>query len=160
VVFFCQNNQWAISVPRHRQTAAETLAQKAIGYGFPGIQVDGNDVFAVYRAAKEAIENARAGFGVTLLEVKTFRLKGHAEHDNQSYVPQEIIDEWRSKDPIERFETTLVDGGIATQNDFDSIQQRVRGEVDAATDEAERSPMPRGHEAARGLFAGDGYWNG
>jgi TPP-dependent pyruvate/acetoin dehydrogenase alpha subunit len=158
MVVVIEDNAYAYSTPIAKQTAARTLADKAYAFGCRGITVDGNDVFAVYRAAKEAVDHARAGGGVTLLEVKTFRLKGHAEHDNQSYVPREIIDEWRSKDPIERFERTLMDGGMATAADFESIQQRVRSEVDAATEEAERSPLPRPEEAALGLFAGDGYW--
>jgi len=158
MVIVIEDNAYAYSTPTSKQTAARTLADKAYAFGCRGVTVDGNDVFAVYRAAKEAVDHARAGGGVTLLEVKTFRLKGHAEHDNQSYVPQEIIDEWRSKDPIDRFEETLVDGGIASAKDFEAIQKRVRAEVDAATDEAEKAPLPRPEEATLGLFAGDGYW--
>src|SRR5437667_6716838 len=159
MVVVIEDNAYAYSTPVEKQTAARTLADKAYAFGCRGLTVDGNDVFAVYRAAKEAVEHARAGGGVTLLEVKTFRLKGHAEHDNQSYVPQEIIDEWRGKDPIERFERMLVDEGLAAEEDFEAIQQRVRREVDAATDEAERAPMPKGEDAGKGLFAGDGYWD-
>jgi len=159
MVVVIEDNAYAYSTPTSKQTAARTLADKAYAFGCRGVTVDGNDVFAVYRAAKEAVDHARAGGGVTLLEVKTFRLKGHAEHDNQSYVPQEIIDEWRSRDPIDRFEETLSGGGLASAKDFEAIQQRVRTEVDAATDEAERSPMPKPEEATRGLFAGDGYWD-
>jgi len=159
MVIVIEDNAYAYSTPTSKQTAARTLADKAHAFGCRGVTVDGNDVFAVYRAAKDAVDHARAGGGVTLLEVKTFRLKGHAEHDNQSYVPQEIIDEWRSKDPIDRFEETLVDGGLASAKDFEAIQKRVRAEVDAATDEAEKAPMPKPEEATRGLFAGDGYWD-
>jgi len=160
MVVVIEDNAYAYSTPTSKQTAARTLADKAYAFGCRGVTVDGNDVFAVYRAAKEAVDHARAGGGVTLLEVKTFRLKGHAEHDNQSYVPQEIIDEWRSRDPIDRFEETLTSGGLGSAKEFEAIQQRVRTEVDEATDEAEKSPMPRGEEATMGLFAGDGYWNG
>ncbi|MEK6372255.1 MAG: thiamine pyrophosphate-dependent dehydrogenase E1 component subunit alpha [Acidobacteriota bacterium] len=159
MVVIVENNAYAYSTPTSKQTAAKTLADKAVGVGCEGETVDGNDVLAVYGATRRAVERARAGGGVTLLEVLTFRLKGHAEHDNQSYVPQEIIDEWRGKDPIERYERTLIDEGVASEADFEAIQQRVRKEVDAATDEAERSPMPRGEDAAKGLFAGDGYWS-
>ena len=116
-------------------------------------------VFAVYDATRRAVDRARGGGGVTLIEVLTFRLKGHAEHDNQSYVPQEVIEEWRGKDAVERFERRLVDDGVATEDDLAAIQKRVRAEVDAATDEAERSPMPEPSNAALGLFAGDGYWS-
>jgi pyruvate dehydrogenase E1 component alpha subunit/2-oxoisovalerate dehydrogenase E1 component alpha subunit len=159
LVVVIEDNAYAYSTPIEKQTAARTLADKAYAFGCRGETVDGNDVFAVYRAAKRAVENARGGGGVTLLEVKTFRMKGHAEHDNQSYVPVEVIDEWRGRDPIERYEQTLIENNIATASDFEEIQKRARAEVDAATDEAERAPMPRGEEAARGLFAGDGYWD-
>jgi len=159
LVVVIEDNAYAYSTPIEKQTAARTLADKAYAFGCSAETVDGNDVFAVHRAAKRAIDNARAGGGVTLLEVKTFRMKGHAEHDNQSYVPVEIIDEWRGRDPIERYEQTLIENKIATAEDFEELQKRVRAEVDEATDEAERAPMPRGEEAARGLFAGDGYWD-
>jgi pyruvate dehydrogenase E1 component alpha subunit/2-oxoisovalerate dehydrogenase E1 component alpha subunit len=159
MVVVIEDNAYAYSTPIEKQTAARTLADKAYAFGCNAETVDGNDVFAVHRAAKRAIDHARAGGGVTLLEVKTFRMKGHAEHDNQSYVPVEIIDEWRGRDPIERYEQTLIENKIATAEDFEEMQKRVRAEVDEATDEAERSPMPRGEEAARGLFAGDGYWD-
>jgi TPP-dependent pyruvate/acetoin dehydrogenase alpha subunit len=158
MVVVVENNAYAYSTPTSKQTAAKTLADKAVGVGCEGETIDGNDVLAVYGATHRAVERARAGGGVTLLEVLTFRLKGHAEHDNQSYVPQEIIDEWRGKDPIERYERTLIDEGFAAAADFEAIQQRVRREVDAATDAAEKAPMPVGSDAALGLFGGDGYW--
>ena len=159
LVVIIEDNGYAYSTPTSKQTAAKTLADKAYAFGCQSETVDGNDVLAVYGATKRAVERARSGEGVTLLEVKTFRVKGHAEHDNQSYVPIEIIDEWRGKDPLERFERALMELGVATADEFERIQQRVRKEVDEATDEAERSPMPKGEEAAKGLFAGDGYWD-
>ncbi len=158
LVVVIENNAFAYSTPTSKQTAAKTLADKAYAFGCHGETVDGNDVMAVYGATKKAVARARAGEGVTLLEVKTFRVKGHAEHDNQSYVPPELIEEWKTRDPLERFERFLLEHGVATADQFEAIQNRVRQEVDAATDEAERSPMPQPHEAALGLFAGDGYW--
>lgn len=158
LVVVIENNAFAYSTPTSKQTAAKTLADKAYAFGCHGETVDGNDVMAVYGATKKAVARARAGEGVTLLEVKTFRVKGHAEHDNQSYVPPELIEEWKTRDPLERFERSLLEHGVATADQFEAIQNRVRQEVDAATDEAERSPMPQPHEAALGLFAGDGYW--
>ena len=159
LVVVIEDNGFAYSTPTSKQTAAKTLADKAYAFGCHGETVDGNDVLAVYGAAKRAVSRARAGDGVTLLEVKTFRIKGHAEHDNQSYVASNLIEEWKAKDPLVRFERVLLELGTATQEDFAAIQDRVKGEVDAATDEAERSPMPKGEEAAKGLFAGDGYWD-
>lgn len=160
LVVIIENNGYAYSTPTWKQTAARTLADKAVAFGCAGETVDGNDVLEVYAATKRAVDRARSGGGVTLLEAMTFRMKGHAEHDNQSYVPPSLIEEWKAKDPVDRFEKLLRDNGFATQADIDAIVQRVKREVDAATDEAERSPMPRGEEATMGLFAGDGYWNG
>ena len=159
LVIIVEHNHYAYSTPTEKQTLANTLADKALGVGAIGETVDGNDVLAVYDATKRAVTRARNGEGVTLLEVKTFRLKGHAEHDNQSYVPREIIDEWSGKDPLDRFEQLLVENGFATEEDFKAIEQRVKREVDAATDEAEQSPMPSSDEVTKGLFAGDGYWS-
>jgi len=158
LVVILENNGYAYSTPTAKQSAVRSLADKAHAFGCASETVDGNDVLATYAAARRAVERARAGEGVTLIEVKTFRIKGHAEHDNQSYVPQSLIEEWSAKDPVVRFEKALIDGGIATTADFEAIQSRAKREVDAATDEAERSPMPNPEEAAMGLFAGDGYW--
>jgi TPP-dependent pyruvate/acetoin dehydrogenase alpha subunit len=160
MVIVVEDNGYAYSTPTYKQSAVKTLADKAAGVGCTGVTVDGNDVLAVYGATKQAVERARNGGGVTLLEVKTFRLKGHAEHDNQAYVPPEVIEEWKAKDPLPRFEKVLLERGAAKQEDFDRIQQRVKAEVDAATDEAEKSPMPNPEDAARGLYIEDGYWNG
>jgi pyruvate dehydrogenase E1 component alpha subunit/2-oxoisovalerate dehydrogenase E1 component alpha subunit len=160
MVIIVEDNGYAYSTPTVKQTAARTLADKAIGVGCHGITVDGNDVLAVYGATKLAVERARAGEGVTLLEVKTFRMKGHAEHDNQAYVPPSLIEEWKAKDALLRYERVLRELGVATDDDFVRIQQRVKQEIDAATDEADRSPMPEPADAARGLYIEDGYWNG
>ena len=159
MVVIVEDNGYAYSTPTAKQTAAKTLADKSYAFGCFGETIDGNDVLAVYGAARKAIERARAGEGVTLLEVKTFRMKGHAEHDNQAYVAPELIEEWKAKDPLVRYEKVLLELGIATQADFEGIQQRVRGEVDAATDEADRSPMPDPADAGRGLYIEDGYWD-
>jgi len=159
LVVIIEDNGYAYSTPTWKQSAVRTLADKAYGFGCAGETVDGNDVLAVYEATKRAVERARGGGGVTLLEVKTFRIKGHAEHDNQAYVPKELIEEWKTKDPVVRFERLLLENGFATQDDITAIEQRVKREIDAATDEAEGSPMPTPSDAALGLFAGDGYWD-
>ncbi len=112
-VFVIQNNQWAISVPLHRQTAAETLAQKAHAYGIPGIQVDGNDVFAVYAAATEAIERTRRGEGPSLIEAVTYRLGDHTTADDASrYRSEEELEEWEGRDPILRLRRYLIEQGF------------------------------------------------
>ena len=103
VVFLCQNNQWAISCPIEKQTASETIAAKGEAYGIPGIRVDGNDVLAVYKAVSEAVTRARAGEGPTLIEAVTMRMGGHSTSDDPSrYVPDELMDEWQQKDPLDQ----------------------------------------------------------
>ncbi|MBI2173382.1 MAG: pyruvate dehydrogenase (acetyl-transferring) E1 component subunit alpha [Candidatus Aenigmarchaeota archaeon] len=103
VVFVCQNNQWAISMPAKRQTASQTIAQKAIAFGFEGVQVDGNDIFAVYRATKEALEKARGGGGPTLIECLTYRMTDHTTADDaKRYRSDKELEEWKKKDPIDR----------------------------------------------------------
>ena len=159
LVVVVEDNGYAYSTPTAKQTAARTLADKAYAFGCAGETVDGNDVLAVYGAVKKAVDRGRAGEGVTLIEVKTFRMKGHAEHDNASYVPPELVEQWKTKDALVRFERVLLDLGAADPEDFERIQQRVKAEVEAAVDEAERSPMPSPEEAVKGLFAGDGYWD-
>ena len=120
-VFVIQNNQWAISVPLHRQTAAETLAQKAHAYGIPGIQVDGNDVFAVYAAATEAIERTRRGEGPSLIEAVTYRLGDHTTADDASrYRSAEELEKWEGRDPILRLRRYLVEQGL-----WDDDQEKV-----------------------------------
>ncbi|HEX8171452.1 MAG TPA: thiamine pyrophosphate-dependent dehydrogenase E1 component subunit alpha [Thermoanaerobaculia bacterium] len=158
MVIVVEDNGYAYSTPTSKQTAAKTLADKAVAVGCTGVTVDGNDVLAVYGATKDAVARARRGDGVTLLEVKTFRMKGHAEHDNQAYVPPSLIEEWKAKDPLPRYERVLMELGAAKAEDFAAIQERVRREVDAATDEADRSPMPNPADAGRGLYIEDGYW--
>ncbi len=120
----------------------QDLAQRASAYGIPARIADGNDVLAVYEATRTMIEAARAGGGPQLLEVKTFRMKGHAEHDDASYVPPELLEQWKAKDPIDRFERHLLGGALATQEELDAITARLHSELDAEVDFALASPMP------------------
>ncbi len=115
-VIVCQNNQWAISVPRSRQTAAETIAQKAIAYGFEGVQVDGNDIFAVYKAMKDAIEKAHSGGGPTFIECETYRMGHHTTSDDATrYRTEEDVKMWAQRDPIERLRKYLEKKGLWNQ---------------------------------------------
>ncbi|MGI8509299.1 MAG: thiamine pyrophosphate-dependent dehydrogenase E1 component subunit alpha [Gemmatimonadaceae bacterium] len=155
LVVVVENNGYAYSTPMSKQTAAASLADKAIGYGIPGIRADGNDVLAVYDVTKEAVERARAGGGVTLIELMTYRRKGHAEHDNQSYVPEGEIAQWAAaNDPLDRYERVLRETEGFSEADIRAVDERIRDEIDAATDEAELSPMPEPIEALRGVYAG------
>jgi pyruvate dehydrogenase E1 component alpha subunit/2-oxoisovalerate dehydrogenase E1 component alpha subunit len=127
---------------------------KAIGYGIVGEQADGNDVVASYEVTKRAVDRARAGGGVTLIELMTYRRKGHAEHDNQSYVPEGEIDRWATEnDPIDRFVRVLSDEHGVASDELVAIDARIREEIDRATDEAEASPMPEPSDALVGIYA-------
>ena len=120
----------------------------------PGEQADGNDVLAVYDVTKRAVDRARAGGGVTLIELLTYRRKGHAEHDNQSYVPKGEMERWeRENDPIDRYMKRLVKEFEFEAADLERIDDRVRSEVDAATDEAEKSAFPEALDALEGIYA-------
>jgi TPP-dependent pyruvate/acetoin dehydrogenase alpha subunit len=154
LVVVVENNGYAYSTPTAKQTAAKRFIDKAIGYGVPGEQADGNDVLAVYDVTKTAVDRARAGGGVTLVELMTYRRKGHAEHDNQMYVPKGEIERWeRENDPIDRYVRRLVEELGFTPRDVEAVDERVRVEVDKATDEAERSPMPQALDALEGVYA-------
>lgn len=153
LVVVVENNGYAYSTPLKKQTAAKQLVDKAIGYGIAGEQADGNDVIATYEATKRAVDRARAGEGVTLVELITYRRKGHAEHDNQSYVPPGEIDRWASEnDPIDRYAKRLLSEGFA-QSELAAIDTRVQEEIDRSTDEAEASPMPDPTDSLVGIYA-------
>src|SRR5229473_1919958 len=137
VVFLCQNNQWAISVPVKKQTNSRTIAQKAIAYGFPGIQVDGNDVLAVYAAAREAVDRARAGDGPTLIECVTYRLGVHTTADDPTkYRTEEEVAMWEQKDPLTRFRAYLEKRNLLETN----LEQRIDEEIAEAVRRFESAP--------------------
>src|SRR6266702_4691856 len=139
VVFVCQNNQWAISVPLKKQTHSKTIAQKALAYGLPGIQVDGNDVLAVYAVAREAVERARAGEGPTLIECVTYRLGVHTTADDPTkYRTQEEVTAWEQKDPLTRFRAYLEKKDLLE----DGLEQRVDEEIAEAVRRFEATPPP------------------
>ena len=153
-----ENNMYAYSTPTARQTAAESFVAKADGYGIRGERVDGNDVIVVYEATKRAVEHARGGGGPTLLELMTYRMKGHAEHDGQKYVPAGEIEEWEARDPVVRYERWLLDGDHATEADLAAVRERVGAEVDRAREAAESSPMPEPMAGIADVYAGDTGW--
>ncbi len=154
LVVVVENNGYAYSTPTHKQTLARQFVDKAIGYGIPGEQADGNDILATYDVAKRAVDRARRGEGVTLVELMTYRRKGHAEHDNQSYVPEGEIERWeRENDPISRYLVRLRDELGFSAAEIEATDERVRTEVDAATDEAEKSGFPEALDALTGIYA-------
>jgi pyruvate dehydrogenase E1 component alpha subunit len=138
VVVVINNNQWAISVPRSKQTASPTLAQKAVAYGLPGVQVDGNDVLAMYLASKEAIDRARSGEGPTLIEAVTYRLLMHTTADDPTrYRTDEEQAEWEDRDPLKRFRAFLEGSGIWTEEWQAELEREAKAEIDAAIERAE-----------------------
>ena len=140
VVFLIQNNHWAISIPREAQTASETIAQKALAYGFDGLQLDGNDALAVYVGTKEAVDRAKAGGGPTLIEAVTYRLSMHTTADDPTkYRSSEEVEKWKQLDPIPRYRGYLMKRGILDQELVDEIDEDVRGEVAAAVERYEAS---------------------
>jgi len=138
VIFLCQNNQWAISLPRQKQTRARTIAQKAVAYGMPGIQVDGNDILAVFSAVAEAVERARSGQGPTLVECVTYRMMMHTTADDpRRYRSDEEMEAWKAKDPIARFETYLRRKKLLTKKTIEAIAEEVLAQIQTAVDRAE-----------------------
>jgi len=143
VVFFCQNNQWAISVPLSKQTGSESIAIKANAYGFPGVRVDGNDVLAVIAATREAVDRARSGGGPTLVEAVTFRMGGHSSSDDPTrYRESGLVSEWERRDPLRRFRTWLLGEGVVAENDDDAWTAQFNDEIGSAIKEAEALPPP------------------
>ncbi len=155
VVFFCCNNQYAYSTPLHLQMATPNVVDRAKAYGMPGEIVDGNDVAAVYLAARRAIHHARQGNGPTFLECKTMRMHGHSEHDSAKYVPRELLETWKKKDPLIKAERMLTELGYTEQTTIREIGDRVAKEIQAAVEFAEQSPLPEGPETLEGVFATD-----
>ncbi len=141
LVLVCNNNSWAISTPISAQTRAETLADKAKGYGMPGVRVDGLDVLAVYEAAREAVERARAGGGPALLECRTYRHYGHSKGDPATYRPREEVDEWLARDPLTMARDRLLAEGVAVER-LDAVDAATAERVDAAVERARAAPFP------------------
>jgi pyruvate dehydrogenase E1 component alpha subunit len=164
VVFVLENNQYAYSTPLDKQFAVDPVA-RAAAYGFTGVTVDGNDAEAMFEATLAARERAVSGEGPTLIEAVTMRMHGHAAHDDMKYVPKDLVEEWRRRDPVERQETRLSELGV----DIGEVRASVVAEIDAATEEALATPMPDPATAVEGVFCegeaeplGDGVarWSG
>jgi pyruvate dehydrogenase E1 component alpha subunit len=152
VVYFVNNNAYAYSTPVNLQMAIEDVAIRAVGYGIPGEVVDGNDILAVYDAAKRACDRARSGEGPSLIEFKTFRMTGHSAHDDAGYVPPELFEDWKKKDPIPRFERALIEDGVLTEKRRDEMQAECAKIVDQAVDWAEQQPYPAPEEVTRDVY--------
>ena len=161
-VFLLENNRFAYSTPQELEFAVDPV-ERAGGYGFPGVSVDGNDVEAVFDAAREAAERARKGGGPTLIECHTMRMHGHGAHDDMSYVPEELFEEWRKRDPIDRYERRLTEEHGFEAGELEGLRADCEREVAEAAETALASPMPDPAIATDGVFAdrfeelGDGH---
>ena len=151
-VLVLENNQWAYSTPVKRQVPLENLSDRAKAYGIPSYSVDGNDVVAVYTTAKEAVDRARAGEGPVLMEVKTFRRLGHAQHDPAEYVPKEMRAYWEARDPILLYEKSLASRKLLDDKGKKEIEEKIEKLLSAERDFAENSPMPPAEFAEQGVY--------
>jgi TPP-dependent pyruvate/acetoin dehydrogenase alpha subunit len=152
LVVVLENNQWAYSTPVATQVPIRDLANRALAYGIRGMVADGNDVLAVHTAAREAVDECRAGRGPVLLEVKTMRMKGHAQHDPAEYVPKPMFDYWKARDPIALFEKYLTENHLWDAAQKAEIDARIEQELDAEQKFAEESPLPPPELAEQGVY--------
>nr|WP_145158420.1 thiamine pyrophosphate-dependent dehydrogenase E1 component subunit alpha [Paenibacillus terrae] len=155
VIFMCENNQYAISVPLHKQISGK-VSDRALGYGFPGIRVDGNDALAVYKAVKEARERAVRGEGPTLIEAMMYRLSPHSTSDNDlAYRTKEEVEENWKKDGIVRFKQYLISCGIWDEEKDADLQAQLALEIKEATESADNAPFPKPEDTLKHVYAGD-----
>ena len=153
VLFVCENNLYAMGTRQSRVMLIENIADRAVAYGIPGVTVDGNDVLAVYEAARQAVERAKKGEGPTLIECKTYRHKGHSRFDPATYRPKEEVEFWLKKDPIPRFRGKLVEMGVLTDAEAEQIEKEVLNEIEEAVKFALESPYPEPEEALKDVYA-------
>jgi pyruvate dehydrogenase E1 component alpha subunit len=153
VVFVCENNQYAISFPFDRASGNPDIAQRALGYGIPGVTVDGFNAFAVYGATERAVERARAGKGPTLVVAKFFRYVGHFVADDQSYRDMDAVEPWLELDPVSRMRDYLLEAETASDGEVDAIETDVERELEAAIEFGMESPEPKADELFKDLYA-------
>ena len=155
LVIVGENNSYAYTTPTTKQMRILNLADRVKAYGMPSEIIDGNDVMAVYRSAQRAVDRARDGGGPTFIEAKTFRMRGHAAHDNQSYIAKEVLDQWRKRDPIAHLEKALKENKVASGGDIVQVEKRVAALLDDDLAWAEAQPSPLPEDAMGGVYAGD-----
>lgn len=153
LVFICENNQYAMSMPVHAAFPINPLSERAKGYAIPGVTVDGNDVLAVYEAVRDAVGRARRGEGPTFLECVTYRWKGHSKSDQQKYRTRAEVQEWKKRDPIMHFESHLVATGVLTEGEISQVRERARAAIEEAVQFAENSPEPSVDNIMDGVYA-------
>jgi TPP-dependent pyruvate/acetoin dehydrogenase alpha subunit len=152
LVLIVENNQWAYSTPVERQVPLKDLADRAKAYGIESAIVDGNDAVAVERTTREAVAHARAGNGPVLIEAKTMRMRGHAQHDAAEYVPKEVLEAWKKRDPLDRYEKFLNENKLWDAKTKKEIDARITREIQADVEFAENSPLPPPELAGQGVY--------
>lgn len=153
VIFVCENNKWASTTPHGTQTSVENISDRAVGYGMPGVIVDGNDVFEVYEAAKKAVERARQGGGPTLIEAKTYRIKGHFVGDPELYrTKEEVKEQFEKNDPIKRFEMKVLEEKWMTEKELAAIKEEEGELIKKSVEFAKNSPFPDASEIYEDLY--------
>lgn len=153
VIFLVENNQYAISVPLSKQVSGENIALRATGYGFPGVKVDGRDVFAVYREVKKAVDRARSGEGPTLIEAVTYRLTPHSSDDDDTYRIKEEVEEAKNMDPLQRLRDYLFEHQLLDEQQEKELNHEIEREVDEATEFAKHAPDPKPQDLYRHVYA-------
>jgi TPP-dependent pyruvate/acetoin dehydrogenase alpha subunit len=157
LVVVAEDNKYAYSTPISKQMAIQRIDERAAAYGIPHEMVDGNDMLAVYDVARRMVDRARRGEGASLIGVDTMRMQGHAQHDDARYVPNDVLEQWKTKDPLVRFRATVRERDAATDKDLDDIDRQAKSFAAAEADEAEKSPMPDAATVAKGVYAGDDF---
>lgn len=152
LIVIIENNQYAYSTPNALEFACERLSDRAIGYGMFGTTIDGTDVELVYATCREAVERARRGEGPSLIETRTMRMRGHAEHDDFSYVPKDLLEEWSAKDPVETYITRIVQDGVMTLEEVAQLREQTLANMIAAIDRALELPWPAADEGFKNVF--------
>ncbi len=155
IVVLLEHNRWSFGTPSSKEAAVEDWLDAAAMYGVPSVSVDGNDVRAVYRASREAVDRARSGGGPGFIVAETYRMLGHAQHDAQKYVPEEELEEWRARDPIARLEAALLDEERATEERLGEIRSTVDAELDEAVDDVLADPDPDPDDARTRVYESD-----
>ncbi len=152
LIVIIENNQYAYSTPNALEFACERLSDRAIGYGMFGTTIDGTDVELVYATCREAVERARRGEGPSLIETRTMRMRGHAEHDDFSYVPKDLLEEWSAKDPVETYITRIVQDGVMTVEEVTQLREKTLANMIASIDRALELPWPSAEEGFKNVF--------
>lgn len=153
VVFVCENNQYGMSGPVEDMVKVENISERAKAYGFPGVTIDGNNIIDVMNTTKEATERARLGEGPTLIEMKTYRWKGHSKSDAKLYRTREEEAEWKAKDPIQRFKDALIEANVFTEEDAENLKQQSKKDTEDSVKFAEKGPMPTKDDLLTDVYA-------